>query len=128
MVDAGGGLGERGAIVVGRAGWHPGVIGIVAGRMAEAYHRPSIVVALGDGISQGSARSVPGFNLYEAISACSEGLEGFGGHSAAAGLKLMNTAFDDFARRFDDHCRSALTPEHRQKVIHVDAEVAPRRR
>ncbi|HEY2155456.1 MAG TPA: single-stranded-DNA-specific exonuclease RecJ [Isosphaeraceae bacterium] len=123
MVDAGGGLGERGAIVVGRKGWHPGVIGIVAGRMAEAYHRPAIVVALGDGISQGSARSVPGFNLYEAIAACSGGLEGFGGHSAAAGLKIMNSAFDDFARRFDDHCRSALTAEHRQKVLNVDAEV-----
>jgi single-stranded-DNA-specific exonuclease len=123
MVDASGGLGERGAIVVGRAGWHPGVIGIVASRMAEAYHRPAIVVALGDGISQGSARSVPGFDLYAAISACSDGLEAFGGHPAAAGLKLMHTAFDDFARRFDDHCRSALTAEHRQKVVHVDAEV-----
>ena len=124
MVDAQGGLGDRGAIVVGRVGWHPGVIGIVAGRMAEAYHRPAVVVALGDGISQGSARSVPGFNLYEAIAACSDGLEGFGGHAAAAGLKLMHTAFDDFALRFDHHCRSALTPEHRQRVIHIDAEVA----
>ena len=124
MVDAQGGLGERGAIVVGRAGWHPGVIGIVAGRMAEAYHRPAVVVALGDGISQGSARSVPGFNLYEAIAACSDGLEAFGGHAAAAGLKMMHTAFDDFALRFDQHCRSALTAENRQKVIHVDAEVA----
>ncbi len=124
MVDAQGGLGERGAIVVGRAGWHPGVIGIVAGRMAETYHRPAIVVSLGDGISQGSARSVPGFNLYDAIAACSEGLEAFGGHSAAAGLKLMHTAFEDFARRFDDHCRSALTAEQRQRVLNIDAEVA----
>ena len=66
---------------------------------------------------------MPGFDLYAAISACADGLEAFGGHSAAAGLKLMHTAFDDFARRFDDHCRSALTPEHRQKVVHVDAEV-----
>jgi single-stranded-DNA-specific exonuclease len=124
MVESQGGLGERGAIVVGRAGWHPGVIGIVASRMADAYHRPAIVVALGDGMSQGSARSVPGFNLYDAISACSDGLEAFGGHSAAAGLKLMHTAFDDFAKRFDDHCRVALTPEHRQRVLDVDAEVA----
>jgi single-stranded-DNA-specific exonuclease len=123
IIEEQGGLGERGAIVVGKAGWHPGVIGIVASRMAEIYHRPAVVVALGEGASQGSARSVPGFNLYDAISACSEGLIAFGGHSAAAGLKMLHTTFDDFARRFDEHCRGALTTEQRQKSLMIDAEV-----
>jgi single-stranded-DNA-specific exonuclease len=123
MIRAAGGVGERGAIVVGREGWHPGVIGIVAGRLAETYHRPAVVVALGDALAQGSARSVPGTDLYEAIKACSEGLLGFGGHPAAAGLKLPGTLFPIFAERFDRHCRDALTPEQRQRVLTIDAEV-----
>jgi single-stranded-DNA-specific exonuclease len=123
MIKAQGGLGDRGAIVLGREGWHPGVIGIVASRLAETYHRPAIVVALNEPLSQGSARSISGFNLYEAIKACSEGLTGFGGHSAAAGMKLPAANFPAFAERFDHHCRSALTAEQLQKVLVIDAEV-----
>ena len=69
------------------------------------------------------ARSIPGFNLYEAIRACSDGLLGFGGHAAAAGLKLPGAAFSAFAERFDQHCRTALTPEQKQKELVLDAEV-----
>src|SRR5262249_3917886 len=123
MIRAAGGVGDRGALVVGREGWHPGVIGIVAGRLAETYHRPAIVVALNDHLAQGSARSVPGSDLYEAIKACPEGPLGFGGHSAAAGLKLEGAHFPTFAERFDLHCRSVLTPEQRQRVLTIDAEV-----
>ena len=123
MIRAEGGSRDRGAIVLGREGWHPGVIGIVASRLVDIYHRPTIVVAFGDEFSQGSARSVPGFNLYEAIRDCSEGLIGFGGHAAAAGLKLTEDHFPTFAERFDERCRSALTPEQLQKVLHIDAEV-----
>ncbi|MEJ7638367.1 MAG: DHHA1 domain-containing protein [Singulisphaera sp.] len=95
----------------------------MASRLVETYHRPSIVVALADSLSQGSARSVPGFNLYDAIHACSEGLTGFGGHAAAAGLRLPGSEFAAFSERFDHHCRSALTPEQAQKRIDIDAEV-----
>jgi single-stranded-DNA-specific exonuclease len=123
MIDEQGGLADRGAIVLGKVGWHPGVIGIVASRMVDAYHRPTVMIALNDGLSQGSARSVPGFDLYAAIAACADELYTFGGHAAAAGLKLMPTAFGDFARRFDTHCRSTLTIEQRQKVLNIDAEV-----
>ena len=124
MVEDSGGLGDRGAIVVGKIGWHPGVIGIVAARLAETYHRPAIVVALAeDGNGQGSARSVSGFDLHAAILACSEGLTSFGGHKAAAGLKIEASRFADFAERFDLHCREALSAEMRQKSIVVDAEV-----
>jgi single-stranded-DNA-specific exonuclease len=117
------GSGGRSAIVVGRKGWHPGVIGIVAGRLSETYHRPSVVVSLGTEICQGSARSIPGFDLYEAIKECSEGLLAFGGHAAAAGLKLTEDQFPAFARRFDEYCRNALTPAQLERVLVIDDEV-----
>jgi len=123
MIRAAGDVGSRGAIVVGREGWHSGVIGIVASRLVESYHRPTVVVALNGSQGQGSARSIPGFNLYEAIKACSEGLTGFGGHAAAAGLKLPGDRFAGFAERFDLHCRESLTPEQKERVLNIDAEV-----
>ncbi len=123
MIAAQGGISGRGAIVLGSEGWHPGVIGIVASRLVETYHRPAIVVALGAEHGQGSARSVAGFNLYDAIRACSGGLLGFGGHAMAAGLKIPKGHFDAFAALFDGHCRSALTPDQLQKALNVDAEI-----
>ncbi|MDG3003040.1 single-stranded-DNA-specific exonuclease RecJ [Paludisphaera mucosa] len=118
-----GGLKERGAIVLGRKEWHPGVIGIVASRLVEIYHRPTILVAFGEEFAQGSARSVPGFNIYEAIQDCAEGLIGFGGHSAAAGVRMAEAHFPTFAERFDSRCRTLLTPELRERVLTIDAEV-----
>ena len=123
MILAEGGLKERRAIVLGRKGWHPGVIGIVASRLVDYYQRPTVIVAFGDEFAQGSARSVTGFNLYEAIRDCSEGLIGFGGHAAAAGLKLTESHFPTFAQRFEERCRTTLTAEHLQKVLVIDAEV-----
>jgi single-stranded-DNA-specific exonuclease len=123
MIKAEGGVSGRGAIVLGRSGWHAGVIGIVAGRLAETYQRPAVVVALGGAIAQGSARSVAGFDLYAAIKDCSEGLISFGGHAAAAGLKLAPDQLPAFAARFDTRCRSALSPEQLQRVLTIDAEV-----
>jgi single-stranded-DNA-specific exonuclease len=123
MIDAQGGLGDRKAVVLGNAGWHAGVIGIVAGRLAEIYHRPTIIVALGAEHGQGSARSIPGFNVVDAIRECSDGLTAFGGHAAAAGLKLPVSAFASFAERFDAHCRGALTEDQLRKELVIDAEV-----
>ena len=123
MIRASGDIGERGAFVIGQEGWHPGVIGIVASRVAETYHRPAVVVALNESGSQGSARSIPGFNLYEALKSCSKGLTAFGGHSAAAGLRLPASGFAAFAEQFDQHCRASLTPEQKDRVLWIDAEV-----
>ncbi len=123
MIKAQGGLQERRAIVLGRKGWHPGVIGIVASRLVDYYQRPTVIVAFGDEFAQGSARSVTGFNLYEAIRDCSEGLIGFGGHAAAAGLRLTESHFPTFAQRFEERCRTGLTAEQLQKVLVIDAEV-----
>ena len=125
MIAAQGGLGDRGAIVVGREGWHPGVIGIVASRLAETYHRPA---DRRRARRRASARArpgrSPGFNLYEAIKACSEGLIGFGGHAAAAGLKLARGALPAFAERFDRHCRAAPDrPSNCRRCSTIDAEV-----
>lgn len=123
MVAELGGVSGRGAIVLGREGWHPGVIGIVASRLADVYHRPAIVVALDGEVGQGSGRSIPGVNLYNAIQACSEGLLGFGGHAAAAGLRLPTAHFAAFAEQFDRHCRDTVEPEQFHRILSVDAEV-----
>ena len=123
LIESQGGLNGRGAIVLGQAGWHLGVVGIVAGRLAETYHRPTVILALNDEHGQGSARSIGGFNLYDAIQACSSGLLTFGGHAAAAGLKLPRAHFEPFAELFEGHCRGALDAEQLTKTITIDAEV-----
>ncbi len=123
MIKAEGGLGDRRSIVLGHQGWHAGVIGIVAGRLAEIFHRPSILVAHGAEISQGSARSIAGFDVYEAIKECSQGLIAFGGHPAAAGLKLTEANFGEFGRLFEETCRRSLTSAQLERVLKIDAEV-----
>ncbi len=123
MLKAEGGLGDRRAIVLGRQGWHAGVIGIVAGRLAEAFHRPTVIIALGEEISQGSARSIPGFDLYEALKDCSDGLITYGGHAAAAGLKLAPDQLPAFARRFEERCRTSLSIEQLERALTIDAEI-----
>ena len=77
-------------IVVGKRGWHMGVVGIVASRLVECFHRPAIVVAFNEGeLGKGSARSVTGYNVYEALAQCQEYLVGFGGHPVAAGVTCL---------------------------------------
>ncbi|GIW87570.1 MAG: single-stranded-DNA-specific exonuclease RecJ [Isosphaeraceae bacterium] len=122
QVEAGASVAERGGIVVGRAGWHPGVIGIVASRLVDHYHRPTVVLSLGGEVGQGSARSIPGFDLYAALTACRSSLLVYGGHRAAAGLKLDPARLGEFAERFDAHCLATLTPEQRRRVLRIDAE------
>jgi single-stranded-DNA-specific exonuclease len=123
MIESGGGVGERRSIVLASAGWHAGVIGIVAGRLAELHHRPTIVLAQGEAVAQGSARSIAGFDLYQAIKDCSAPLMAFGGHAAAAGLKVLPENIATFAELFEERCRDALTPELLERVLSVDAEV-----
>jgi single-stranded-DNA-specific exonuclease len=123
MIKSDGGLGERRAIVLGRPNWHAGVIGIVAGRLAEAFHRPTVIIAVGEEIAQGSARSIPGFDLYEALKDCSDGLIAYGGHAAAAGLKLAPEKLPEFARRFEERCRTALSIEQLERALTIDAEI-----
>src|SRR5690606_13901970 len=114
---------DRG-IVLASDRWHPGVIGIVASRVVEQIHRPTVLIALGEEEGQGSARSVPGFHLYEAMRACSEHLLRFGGHRAAAGCSLAPAKLEAFRAAFDLEARARLTPEQLVPEVRIDLEVA----
>jgi len=116
---------DRKSIVMASESWHSGVIGIVASRLVELFHRPTILIALKDEVGKGSGRSIPGFHLYEALQACSDSLLGFGGHKYAAGLSLSEEAFADFAERFDRHAAELLTAEDLLPELRIDAELMP---
>jgi single-stranded-DNA-specific exonuclease len=116
-------LGERPGYVLAGQGWHPGVVGIVASRIAERHHRPAVLVALDGDAGTGSARSIPGFDLLAGLHACAEHLERYGGHHAAAGLSLAADRLDGFRSAFEAHAAGALTPELLVGVERVDAVV-----
>jgi single-stranded-DNA-specific exonuclease len=100
MIDRDG-LAEHPALVLAGAGWHPGLIGIVAGRLADQYGRPALMISLhGEAAAVGSARSVPNFALHEALGACADDLLGHGGHASAAGFRLRPQAVAGFRERF----------------------------
>jgi single-stranded-DNA-specific exonuclease len=99
------------AIVLGAEGWHPGVIGIVASRIVDRLHRPTIMIATTNGHGQGSGRSIPGFNLARALEACREHLDTFGGHEMAAGLKIQTPRLADFRAAFCAHATAVTSPE-----------------
>ncbi len=103
--------------------WHKGVIGIVASRLIEKYHRPTIVLAASNGKAVGSGRSVPGFDLHEAIEACSEHLIQFGGHKYAAGLTIELDKINDFSVQFDKVVTERILDEQLIPQIEVDAEI-----
>jgi len=113
------------AIVVGAPGWHQGVLGIVASRIARRYHRPTIVIGFDEnGLGKGSGRSIEGLNLVEALSCCAERLDKFGGHEMAAGLALHEENFDLFAEAFRKAAREALSEEALQPCVQLDHELA----
>jgi single-stranded-DNA-specific exonuclease len=111
-------------LVLAGEGWHPGVIGIVASRLVERHHRPVVVISLdGEGGGRGSGRSIPGFDLLAALEVCSEHLESFGGHRAAAGLQLRAENVEAFRAAFAAHAKSVLGPEDLQRTERIDAMV-----
>ncbi|HET6722306.1 MAG TPA: single-stranded-DNA-specific exonuclease RecJ [Chitinophagaceae bacterium] len=114
---------ERKSTVVFKSTWHKGVVGIVASRLIEHYHRPTIVLTQSGDYAAGSARSVPGFNLYEAVHACREHLIGYGGHFAAAGLTLELDKIDAFRNKFEQIVSSTIHPELLIPEIVIDAEM-----
>ena len=93
---------SRKSTVLFQPHWHKGVVGIVASRLIEHYYRPTIILTQSGEYAAGSARSVPGFNLYEAIHACREHLMGYGGHFAAAGMTLEIEKVDAFREKFEE--------------------------
>jgi single-stranded-DNA-specific exonuclease len=112
------------AIVTGNAGWHAGVIGIVASKLVERFHRPTVLFSLGsNGMARGSGRSIPGFHLLDALRECTGLLETFGGHAAAAGMNIKSASIDAFRTRFNEVARSRLKPEDLVPTVYADAEV-----
>ena len=112
-------------VVLAGEGWHPGVIGIVASRVVERIHRPTVLVSLSGEAGRGSARSVPGFHLHGALTECREHLRRFGGHAQAAGMDLDRAALPAFREAFNRVARGLLTPELLRPRIRVDLEVDP---
>jgi single-stranded-DNA-specific exonuclease len=112
------------AIVLGARDWHPGVIGIVASRLVEEFHRPAVLVAIdGEGVGKGSARSIEGLHLHRALAACAAHLLEFGGHAAAAGLRVEASRLDAFHAAFEAHARAALTAEHLVPRLRIDLDL-----
>lgn len=115
---------QAGAIVLWSRGWHLGVVGIVAARLMERFHRPTVVIAVdGQGIGKGSARTVPGFNLYEALASCRDLLTAFGGHPSAAGVTLREDRLPEFADRFASLADAWARETRTVPTLHVDSEV-----
>ena len=113
----------RKSTVVFKPHWHKGVVGIVASRLIEKYYRPTVVLAQSGGFVGGSARSVPGFNLYEAIHACREYLIGYGGHFAAAGMTMLPENVDAFSNKFEEIVSSVIEPHLLIPEIIIDTEI-----
>jgi len=111
-------------IVLHYEDWHPGVIGIVASRLVEKFHRPAVMLTTIDGVAKGSARSVPGFNIYEALQNCDDLLLQFGGHEAAAGLAVEIDKLDEFKQRFNAVLRQSMTSENIIHEINIDAKLS----
>ena len=114
---------QRRSTVVFQPHWHKGVVGIVASRLIEKYYRPTIVLTRSGEVVSGSARSVSGFNVYEAIHACREHLLGYGGHFAAAGITLRPESFDAFASQFEATVSATIQPHSLFPELAIDAEL-----
>ena len=112
------------AIVLADEGWHPGVIGIVASQLVERYYRPTIVLAVEQGVGKGSARSIARFHLVDALAECADLLERYGGHAMAAGLTIRAERIPEFTRRFEEVASAHLTPDDLVPTLPIDSEIA----
>lgn len=114
---------KRYTSVVYKENWHKGVIGIVASRLIETYYRPTLVFTRSGDRLAASARSIRGFDLYNALQGCSDSLEQFGGHKYAAGLTLMEEQFEQFKQKFEKVVKQSIKPEILSPEINVDCEL-----
>lgn len=114
---------NRKTTVLFREHWHKGVVGIVASRLIEKYYRPTVVLTGKGQIIGGSARSVPGFNLYEAIHACHEYLLGYGGHFAAAGMTLLPENIEAFSQKFEEVVSETINPDFLIPELNINTEI-----
>ncbi|MBR5892284.1 MAG: single-stranded-DNA-specific exonuclease RecJ [Bacteroidaceae bacterium] len=114
---------EKRAIVIFNKDWHRGVIGIVASRLTEVYHRPAVVITCTGDIATGSARSVTGFDVYKAIENCRHLLDNFGGHTYAVGFSLKVENIDEFSRCFEEYVAQNILHEQTEPIIEIESEL-----
>ncbi len=114
---------QESAIVLHQETWHPGVIGIVASRLVEKYYKPTVMMTTIDGVAKGSARSVSGFDIYQALKRCEDTLIQFGGHKYAAGLSVEVSRVNEFKDAFNAVVSELLTEDLRTPEIKIDAEL-----
>jgi single-stranded-DNA-specific exonuclease len=117
------GLNDKRAIVLYNPDWHKGVIGIVASRLTEVFYRPAVVLTRTNDLATGSARSVSGFDVYQAVENCRDLLENFGGHTYAAGLSMKVENVPEFRRRFEEYVDKHIMEEQTVPVIDINAEI-----
>src|SRR5216684_705580 len=112
--------------VIAGDGWHRGVIGLAASKIAERLHRPCVVISFEGDVGHGSARSIEAYHLFDGLTTCRDLLDKFGGHSHAAGLAIRRECIPEFRRRLNEHAASCLTEEDLTPALNVDAEVGAR--
>ena len=117
-------VGSRTIIVVAGDGWHRGVIGIVASKVVDAFHRPAIVLSIDGDVAHGSCRSIPGFNMLAALESCAEVMTKFGGHKQAAGLTLESARIRELRLRVNDHADGILQPDDLRPRLWIDGTLA----
>lgn len=123
LIDNSAALKKRKSTVLFKEDWHKGVIGIVASRLIERYYKPTVILTETNGYIAGSARSVLGFDLYEALSACSELLDQYGGHKYAAGLTMPRANVEEFQKKFEQVVSDSIKPEMLQQEVSIEAEI-----
>jgi single-stranded-DNA-specific exonuclease len=117
-------IGARAVLVVAGENWHRGVIGIVASKLVDAFHRPAIVLSVEDGVAQGSCRSIPGFDMLAALERCAHLLDRFGGHKQAAGLSLDAARVKEFRLAVNDVADETLGPDDLRPKLRIDGDLA----
>ncbi len=116
-------LQEDYVLILDHEGWHHGIIGIVASKISEHFHKPCILISTSNGMGKGSGRSIKTFNLFKALEHCSEELFKFGGHELAAGLSVETDKISEFRRKINEYAKSVLTEEDFVPVIYADTEL-----
>jgi len=114
---------NRKSTVIYNPKWVKGIVGIVASRLIETYYRPTVVMTMSNGFATGSARSVPGFDLYQAVESCADLLENFGGHMYAAGLTMKPENVSEFTRRFNEYVERHIDPQMLVPQVEIDSEL-----
>ena len=114
-------LKQRKSTVIYNPKWMKGIVGIVASRLIETYYRPTVVLTMSNGLVTGSARSIPGFDLYQAVESCADLLENFGGHMYAAGLTMKPENVEEFTRRFNEYVEQNIDPQTLVPQVDIDS-------